>query len=34
MRPACSWQQRPQNGEKIDEALESLRKAATTFDRS
>ncbi len=26
--------QRLQNGEKIDEALESLRKAATTFDRS
>ncbi|WP_153067025.1 ATP-binding protein [Steroidobacter cummioxidans] len=26
--------QRLRNGEKIDEALESLRKAATTFDRS
>jgi two-component system, chemotaxis family, sensor kinase CheA len=26
--------QRLQNGEKIDEALESLRKAATAFDRS
>ncbi len=29
-RPA---QQRLQNGEKVEEALESLRKAATNFDR-